>query len=114
MILSPSIVSHTILPDACCACMRAKLLQPSDCAIYWTVAHQSPLSVGFSRQELWSGLPCTPLGDLPDLSIEPISLMSLALAGRFFTTSLTWEGPVAWYLVTNTQSVLKILTSALL
>ena len=57
----------------------------------WIVAHQTPLSMGFSRQEYWSGLPCPPPEDLPDLGIEPVSLMSLALAGRFFTTSTTWE-----------------------
>ena len=39
----------------------------------WTVAHQAPLSLGFSRQEYWSGLPCPPLGDLPNPGIEPIS-----------------------------------------
>ena len=53
----------------------------------WTVAHQAPLSMGFSRQEYWSGLPCPPPGDLPDPGTEPISLMALPLAGRFFTTS---------------------------
>ena len=37
----------------------------------WTVAHQAPLSVGFSRQEYWSGLPFPSLGDLPDPGIEP-------------------------------------------
>ena len=47
----------------------------------WTVAHQAPLSMGFSRQEYWSGLPCSPPGDLPDPGIEPASLMSPALAG---------------------------------
>ena len=57
----------------------------------WIVAHQAPLSVGFSRQEYWSKLPCPPPGDLPDPGTEPISLMSPALAGRFFTTSTTWE-----------------------
>ena len=36
----------------------------------WTVAHQAPLSMGFSRQEYWSGLPCPPPGDLPDQGIE--------------------------------------------
>ena len=46
----------------------------------------------FSRQEYWSGLPCTPPGDLPDPVIEPASLVSPALAGGFFTTSATWEG----------------------
>jgi len=47
--------------------------------------------MGFSRQEYWSGLPCPPPGDLPDPRIEPEALMSPALAGRFFTTSTTWE-----------------------
>ena len=42
--------------------------------ILWTVAHQAPLSMGFSRQENWSGLPCPPPGDLPDPGIEPASL----------------------------------------
>ena len=37
----------------------------------WTIAHQAPLSMGFSRQEYWSGLPCPPTGDLPDPGIEP-------------------------------------------
>ena len=47
--------------------------------------------MGFSRQEYWSGLPYPPPGDLPDPEIEPVSLMSPALAGRFFTTSISWE-----------------------
>ena len=58
----------------------------------WTVASQAPLSMGFSRQECWSGLPCPPPGDLPDPGIEPSSFMSPALAGWFFTTSATSEG----------------------
>ena len=45
----------------------------------------------FARQEYWSGLPFPPLGDLPDSGIEPASLMSPALAGRFFTTNAAWE-----------------------
>ena len=57
----------------------------------WTVACQAPPSMGFSRQEYWSGLPCPPPGDLPDPGIEPASLSFLALAGRFFTTCATWE-----------------------
>ena len=52
----------------------------------WTVARQAPLSMGFSREEYWSGLPCPPPGDLPDPGIKSMSLMSPALAGRFFTT----------------------------
>ena len=59
-------------------------------ATLWTVACQAPLSMGCSRQEYWSGLPCPSLGDLPHPGIESLSLMSAALAGRFFTTSTTW------------------------
>ena len=55
------------------------LCNPMDCSP-WT-----------DRQEYWSGLPCPPPGDLPNPGIEPESLMSPALAGRFFTTSATWE-----------------------
>ena len=57
----------------------------------WTVACQAPLSMGFSWQDYWSGLPCPPPGDLSYPGIEPESLMSPALAGGFFTTSATWE-----------------------
>ena len=53
--------------------------------IPWTVVYQASLSVGFSRQEYWSGLPFPSPGDIPDPGIEPMSLM---LAGRFFTTEL--------------------------
>ena len=60
-------------------------------AIQWTAALQAPLSMGFSRQENWSGLPCPPPGSLPDPGIEPGSLTFPVLAGRFFTTSATWE-----------------------
>ena len=62
-------------------------------AILWIVACQVPLSMGFSRQEYWSGLPFPPPGDLPDPGIEPLSLASPALAGRFLTTSTTGEVP---------------------
>ena len=59
----------------------------SDSTTPWTVAHQAPLSMKFSRQEYWSGLPIISPGELPDPGIEPISLMSPALASGFFTTS---------------------------
>ena len=55
----------------------------------WTAAHQAPLSMGFSRQEYWSGLPCPPPGDLPDLGIEPTTLASPALQAD----SLPTESP---------------------
>ena len=66
-------------------------------AIPWTVAHQVPLSIGFSRQEYWSGLLCPPLGDLPNPETEPVSLCLLHLAGGFFTTSTTWEAISSLY-----------------
>ena len=56
----------------------------------WDVACPAPLSMGFSRQEYWSGLPCRPPGDLPNPGIQSASLMSPALVGRFFTTSIPW------------------------
>ena len=61
------------------------------CETLWTAALQAPLSMGFSRQEYWSGLPFPSRGDLPDPGIEPRSLVSPALAGGFFTTSDPWE-----------------------
>ena len=69
----------------CCAQMlsRIRLFVTS-----WTVAHQAPLSMGFSRQEYWNGLPFLSPGDLPHPGMGPVSP---ALAGRFFTTSATWE-----------------------
>ena len=51
----------------------------------WTVAHQASLSMGFSQQEYWSGLPCSPPGDLSDPGIKLTPHISPALAGRFFT-----------------------------
>ena len=59
----------------------------------WTVAQQVSLSMRFFRQEYWSGLPFPAPRDLPDPGIEPTSLMSPALAGRFFTTSATYWLP---------------------
>ena len=56
------------------------------CPTPWTVACQSPLFMGFFRQEYWSGLPFPSLGDLPDSGIKPVSLASSALAGGCFTT----------------------------
>ena len=60
-----------------CLCVHARAV--SDSVTPWTVAHQA-LSMGFSRQEYWSGLPCTPPGDLPDPGVKPTSLMSSALS----------------------------------
>ena len=61
------------------------------CVTQWTVACQAPLSMGFSRQGYWSGLPCPPPGDLSNPGIKPTFLSSPALTGVFFTTSAAWE-----------------------
>ena len=57
------------------------------------IVPQAPPSMGFSRQEYWSGLPCPPPWDPPDPGTEPTSLTFPALTGGFFTTSATWEAP---------------------
>ena len=59
----------------------------------WTVACQVPLSMGFSRQECWSGLPYSPPGDLPNSGTETTSLLPVSCTG-FFATSISWEGLV--------------------
>ena len=56
-------------------------------ATLWTVAHQDPLSMGFSRQEYWSGLPFPTPGNLSEPGFESMSPVSSALAGRGFTTA---------------------------
>ena len=63
---------------------------PSVC-LHDHMDYQAFLSMGFSRQEYWSGLPCLPPGYLADPGIKPVSLMSPALAGTFFTTNSTQE-----------------------
>ena len=75
--------------QSCCgkgACILSHFSHVQLLVTIWTIALQALLSKGFSKQEYWSGLPC-PLGDLPDTGIEPVSLTSTALIGRFFTTS---------------------------
>ena len=66
--------------------------------ILWTVTHQVPLSMGFSRQEYWSEFPFPSPGKLPNPGIEK-SLMSLVLAGRLFPTSSTWKPYVCVYML---------------
>ena len=74
-------------------CMHAK--SPQSCLTLWdAMDHSLPgSSVGFFRREYWSGLPCPPPGDLPDLGIKLASLMSPPLAGEFFTTELLGKPP---------------------
>ena len=75
-------------------CMSAQSLQlcltlcdPLHCSLPGSSVH------GTLQQEYWRRLPCPPPGDLPDPGIKPMYLKSLALAGGFFTTSITWEAP---------------------
>ena len=68
--------------------LRSSVL--SDSANMWTVTHQAPLPMGFSRQEYSSGLPFPPPGDLPDSGIKPVSP---ALSGRFFTAEPPGKPP---------------------
>ena len=64
---------------------RVRLCDPLHCSPPGTSVH------AILQQEYWSGLQFQ--GDLPDPGIKPIYLKSLALAGGFFTTSITWEAP---------------------
>ena len=75
-----------------CMCVLSPYIHELLFSTPWTVAHQVPLSVGFSTQEYWSGLPYPPPGDLPDPGIEPESLASPALVGRFFLYHLRHLG----------------------
>ena len=84
--------------------MKVKMLVTQSCLILCNpmdyIAHQAPLSVGFSRQECWSGLPFPSPEDLPDPGIEP---MSSALAGGFFTS----DPPAKpWTWITQPESIL--------
>ena len=69
--------------DVCISALRPSSHVPL-IATPWTVACQAPLSMEFSRQEHWSGLPFPPPGDLPNPGIEPMSHVSPALICRFF------------------------------
>ena len=78
---SPGIL--TVNSSMVCACMLNHFNHVWLFATAWTIAHQVPLSIEFSRQEHWSRLSCPPLGDCPNPGAEPASLMSPALVGRF-------------------------------
>ena len=76
---SRSVVSDSLWPHELQSYVQLFVTQ-------WTVAHQVPLYIEFFRQEYWNGLPFPPPGGLPELRIETASLMSPALADRFFIT----------------------------
>ena len=83
------ILNVTLLACKMSAVVYAYMLSCFSCvwlfATLWTVAHQAHLSLGFSRQECWSGFPCPPPGDLPDPRIKPTSPVSTALQSNSFT-----------------------------
>ena len=92
--------SFTFILHACvvnCLCVVWLFETP------WTIAHQAPLSMGFTRQEYWSGLPFPSSGDLPNAGIKCKPPMSPALAGRFFTTEQPGK-PHSWWPVLNASS----------
>ena len=91
----------------CCPFLRFSIVSPATHAFVlsrfscvslfvtlWTIAYQAPLSMGFPRQEFWSGLPCSPPGDLPNLGIEPgtpalqVDSLSLSRGGSPWPTTV--------------------------
>ena len=86
------LVKFIIVMQSMCVCY---VLSRFSCvwlfATPWTVACHAPLSMRFSMQKYWSGLPCPPPGDPPNPGIKPATLMSPKLAGGFLTSNGTWE-----------------------
>ena len=92
-LISQQILSPTLCDPAYYACILSLFSHIQFFVTLWAAAHQTPLSMRFSRQEYWSGLSCPPPGDLLDPGIEVTSLMSHALAGGLFTTNDTQGNP---------------------
>ena len=99
--ISPQFIYEYFLNFLCIypyMCVWAQLLSRAWLFVTpWTVAHQAPLSMGFSQQGYWSGLPFSHPGGLPNPGTKPTSPVSPALAGRFFTT----EPPGKHTFITN-------------
>ena len=89
------LVFETSMKAACTnyvsACVLSRFHPVLLFATLWTVACQALVSMGFYKQEYWSGLPCPPPEDLSNPGTELTSLMFPALAGGFFTTRANWE-----------------------
>ena len=88
-ILSTGIPDTEIYDGVLCVCQVTSVM--SNSATLWTAAYQAPVSIGFSRQEYWSGLPLPPPDNLPNPWDWTHVSMSPALAGGFFTISATWS-----------------------
>ena len=83
-----------VIRERACACSVASVL--SNSANPWTLACQAPMSVEFSRQEYWTGLPFPPPGDLPDPGTKPTSPVPPALQVDFFTTEPPGKPQGCW------------------
>ena len=90
-----------------CACTLSRFSPVQLFATLWTVAHQAPLSIGFSRQEYWSGLP----SPLPGDQGSNLHLLCAALASGFSTSSTTWQ---AQLLSINTEICCKVVKASYL
>ena len=77
--------------DCTCFAVLCRFSCVQLCVNIRTAALQAPLSMGFSRQEYWSGLPWPPSGNLPNPENEPVSHVEPALEGRLFTPRATWD-----------------------
>ena len=100
-------VQHFAGGVAMCVCMCSIVKLCQLFATPWTVALQAPLSMGFSRQEYWGGLPFPPPGDLPSPGIEPVSPAAPILSGRFSTTEPPGKPWNSWVGVAITTLWLK-------
>ena len=85
------LLSHRGSPEGSQQLLLSRLSHVRLLETPWTIIHQGPLSMRFSRKEYWSGLPFPSPEDLPNPEIKPMSLTSPVLAGRFFISSASWE-----------------------
>ena len=77
LIFPPGIIGECL--EISCECVLSHFSRVQLFVTSWIVTHQAPLSMGFSRQEYWGGLPCSPPGDLPDPGIKPMPPVVFAL-----------------------------------
>ena len=98
--------------DSSGTCLSCSVLLLSHVRLFetpWTVARQAPLSMGFPRQEYWSGLPFPSPGDLPNSGTEPTPPVSPAFAGGFLTVEATGEAMCLLYICTSVSTQNKII-----
>ena len=103
-----SVCSQILTPYICMSLFFSHQVMSDSFATPWNITHQAPLSLGFSRQEYWSGFLFPSPGDLPNPGIEP---MSPTLAGRFFTTERPRKLPNSVSTSVNFQHIFFLLCS---